>query len=189
MFNLFVLLLFALSLFFRPSQAQFAAYPACVQPILNQNFPAECLSDSLAAQNTCLCQNANAFGSSLVTALNKQCGCTDLQTTVQLTTSYCNQVNIDIGPAFDVFIKDNTQCSSSASPSASPSSGSNSNSNSGGSTVIETVIAASPTRTSGGTITETVVASSGKSSAADKRNFAKRALEIVVCITGAILAA
>ena len=78
--------------------AQFAAFPVCVQPLLNRNFPPSCLSLSLVDQNTCLCQDANAFGSTLVKAVNQECGCADLQETAQLTEAYCNQVGVDSGP-------------------------------------------------------------------------------------------
>lgn len=67
------------------------------------------LSLSLAAQNTCLCQDANAFGSALVTGIYQQCGCIDLEETVQLAEAYCTQVGIDISPAFSVFLEDNTK--------------------------------------------------------------------------------
>jgi hypothetical protein len=94
----------------RLSAAQFAAYPSCVQPLLYNAFPASCLSLSLAVQNTCLCKKADAFGPAFVTEIYQQCGCADLEETVQIAEAYCSQVGIDIGPAFSVFIQDDTTC-------------------------------------------------------------------------------
>ena len=50
-------------------------------------------------------QDANAFGSALVTGIHQQCGCADLEEIVQLAKAYCTQVGIDIGPTFSFFLK------------------------------------------------------------------------------------
>ena len=86
------------------------------------------------AQNTCLCQDANAFGSALVTGIYPQCGCADLEETVQLAEAYCTQIGIDIGPAFSVFIQDNTKCGGSTGSGASTGTGSGTSTGTGGST-------------------------------------------------------
>ncbi|MCJ1457572.1 hypothetical protein MMC28_007940 [Mycoblastus sanguinarius] len=169
-----MLTLFASALVFsllpHPLAAQFAAYPVCVQPLLNQNFPASCLSLSLVAQNTCLCQDADAFGSTLVKAVNQECGCADLQETAQLAEAYCTQVGVDIGPAFGVFIQDNTPCGGSSSGSSGVSAtgsggsgGGATSTGSGGSTVTVSA-GGGGTSTGSGASTVTVGASGGGTS-------------------------
>ena len=107
----------------RLSAAQFNIYPACVQPLLNGIFPANCLSLSLTAQNTCLCSDAATYASALVKGIYQACGCTDLQTTLQLASAYCTQVGIDVGPAFSVFVQDDTPCSGGTGTGTSAGSG------------------------------------------------------------------
>ena len=188
------LLVSSLAFFLFPclSAAQFAAYPVCVQPILTQAFPAKCLSSSLVAQNTCLCQNANAFGSAFVTTINQQCGCAALQETVQLTDAYCTQVGVDVGPAFSVFVQDNTPCGGSPSSSASPSTGTGTSTVIGSSTNTESVVSTS-TSTGGSTSESSGSASNTgteptKNSGANNRVVIEQVLNIVVGVTGAILA-
>lgn len=162
----------------RLSTAQFAAYPSCVQPLLDKAFPASCLSLSLVAQNTCLCRDANAFGSAFVTVINQQCGCADLEVTVQLTEAYCSQVGVDVGPAFDVFVQDNTNCDDSTG------SGTNTDSSVPTSTLgssISTPSASSSSSTGAGT-------GGSKSSDANKGLVFGQIVEIVVMATGGILA-
>ena len=182
--------------------AQFAAFPVCVQPLLNRNFPPSCLSLSLTVQNTCLCQNANAFGSSLVKAVNQECGCPDLQETAQLTEAYCNQVGIDIGPAFDVFIQDNTPCGggSGGGPSVSAtasggSGGGATTTGSGGSTVTVSVGGGDTSTTAGGVAStgsaggSNTAGSTTSSSSANERFSIEQTVGIMVIgITGGMLA-
>ena len=182
--------------------AQFAEFPVCVQPLLNRNFPPSCLSLSLTVQNTCLCQNANAFGSALVKAVNQECGCTDLQETAQLTEAYCNQVGIDIGPAFDVFIQDDTPCGggSSGGPSVSATSsggsgGGATTTGSGGSTVTVSVGGGDTSTTAAGAAStgsasgSNTAGSTTKSSGANKRLSIEQIVGIVVIgITEGMLA-
>ena len=189
----------------RLSAAQFAAYPICVQPLLYRFFPASCLSLTLAAQNTCLCQDANASASSLVTGIYQQCGCADLQQTVQLTEAACSQVGIDVGPAFSVFTQDNTSCGGgggggSTGSSASAGTGSGTSTNAGGSTSTGTPSGTS-TGIGGSTSTGTANgASSGtgghtstgtggtKNSGVNNRIIIEKIIEIVIGVTGGILA-
>jgi hypothetical protein len=198
MLKLFTSLLFFLLA--RLSAAQFAAYPTCVQPLLYSSFPASCLSLSLALQNTCLCQHANAFASTFVTDINQQCGCTDLEETVQLTEVYCSQVGIDIGPAFSVFIQDDTACgggtdsggSTSVSVGTSTLGSGDTSTGTGGGPVTVTVGSTS-TGTSGGTVTVTAGGTStgtggAKSSDANKGLVIGQIVEIVVGVIGGILA-
>ena len=188
-----MLKLFASLVFFllaRLSAAQFAAYPSCVQPLLYGAFPASCVSLSLAAQNTCLCQDANAFGSALVTGIYQQCGCADLEETVQLAEAYCTQVGIDIGPAFSVFIQDNTKCGSTGS-GASTGTGSGTSTGTGGSTSTGTVEGTSTgtgRSTSTGTGGGTSTGAGTKNSGANKRLIVEQIVEIVVGVTAGILA-
>ncbi len=176
MLTLFVSLVFFLLT--RLSAAQFDAYPSCVQPLLYAAFPASCLSLSLAAQNTCLCQDANAFGSAFVTGIYRQCGCADLNETVQLSDAYCTQVGIDIGPAFTVFIQDDTACGGSSGSSASTGTGTATSTSTatGGST--STVTADSTSTGAGGT----------QKSGANSRLIVEQIVQIVVGVTGGILA-
>jgi hypothetical protein len=190
------------------SAAQFAVYPICVQPLLYSAFPASCLSVFLSAQNTCLCKAADAFGSDFVTGIYQKCGCADLQETVQLASAYCTQVGIDIGPAFGVFIQDDTPCDGSTGSGASTgiivgttttassatstsisvgpstqSSGDTATGTGGGSS---TQSSGDPTTgTSGGASTST---GSAKSSDANKGLIIGQIVEIVVGVTGGILA-
>lgn len=160
----------------RLSAAQFAAYPSCAQPLLYRAFPATCVSLSLAAQNTCLCQNANAFGSALVTGLYQQCGCADLEETVQLAEAYCTKVGIDIGPAFSVFINDNTKCGGNTGSAASTGSG---NGTSTGTAGGPSAGNSGSTNTGAGGV---------KTSGANKRLDIEQIVAIVVGVTGGILA-
>ena len=174
MLTLFVSLVFFLLT--RLSAAQFDAYPSCVQPLLYAAFPASCLSLSLAAQNTCLCQDANAFGSAFVTGIYRQCGCADLEETVQLSDAYCTQVGIDIGPAFTVFIQDDTTCGDNSRSGASTGTG----------TATSTATGVS---TSTGTADGTSTGAGGtKNSGANNRLIVEQIVQIVVGVTGGILA-
>ena len=188
------------------STAQFNIYPVCVQPILSHSFPADCLSTSLAVQNTCLCNAADAAGSALVTAVFQACGCAALEQTSQLIASYCAQVGIDTGPAFNVFIQDDTTCGASTVSAGSATGGSSNTASAvatvtvtpsstttaaGGNTV--TVTAGSTTTAAGGnTVTVTAgststAVSGTKTSGANDRLVVGQIVEIVVGITGAIL--
>jgi len=133
----------------RLATAQFNVYPACVQPLLDGIFPANCLSLSLVAQNTCLCTDASTYANALVKGLYQACGCADLKTTLQLATAYCSQIGIDVGPAFGVFVQDDTPCSSGTSTGTSAGTG--------GST---SVAGGSSSTAAGGTGTTTVVVAS-----------------------------
>ena len=185
--------------------AQFAAFPVCVQPLLNRNFPPSCLSLSLVDQNTCLCQDANAFGSALVKAVNQECGCADLQETAQLTEAYCNQVGVDVGPAFDVFIQDDTPCGGGSGGGGSSvsatlgSGGGATRTGSGGSTVTVSVGGGGTSTTAAGGGTSTGSAGSGgntggsstsKSSGANERRLAVAQIVgvVVIGVTGGMLA-
>lgn len=182
----------------RLSAAQFAAYPTCVQPLLYRDFPASCLSLTLAAQNTCLCQDANAFGSALVTGINQQCGCADLEETVQLAEAYCTQVGVDIGPAFSVFIQDNTACGGGSGSGASTSTGSGTSKTTGSSTSTTGTGSGTNTGTGGSTTTGTASKGTGgdtstgsggtKNSGAKNRVLIEQIFEIVIGVTGGILA-
>ena len=150
MFRLFASLVF-LSLT-RLSAAQFNSYPVCVQPLLYRSFPASCLSFSLVQQNTCLCQDAATFGSTFISGIAQACGCADLETTTQLTVAYCNQVGIDLGPAFDVFIQDDTTCDGGTGSGSTVTGGASTPA--GGSTAtVATNVATTPTGGSPGTST------------------------------------
>jgi hypothetical protein len=182
MLKLFTSLVFFLLA--RLSAAQFAAYPSCVQPLLYRSFPASCLSLSLAVQNTCLCKDANAFASASVTAIYQQCGCADLEVTVQLTEAYCSQVGIDIGPAFSVFIQDDTPCGGSTGSGAGTAISVGTSTLGSGATGTGTSVGTS-THGSGDTSTGT---GGAKGSDANKGLVIGQIVEIVVGVTGGILA-
>ncbi|MCJ1377326.1 hypothetical protein MMC17_000420 [Xylographa soralifera] len=137
------------------SVAQFNVYPVCVQPLLTGIFPANCLSLSLAAQNTCLCTDASTYGNALVKGLYQACGCTDLQTTLQLASAYCTQVGIDVGPAFGVFVQDDTPCSGGTGTGTSAAAGSSTSVAGGNTGTATAVVTSTPT----GSTSTSVVAS------------------------------
>ena len=166
----------------RSSTAQFNAYPSCVQPLLYKAFPASCLSLTLAAQNTCLCKDVNAFGVDFVTTIYNQCGCADLDETTQLTEAYCSQVGVDVGPALGVFIQDNTNCEDSSSFGAST-----------GISVATVTVGSGSTTTAGSGATVTVTGGgpsagtgSAKSSDANKELALGQIVEIIVAVAGGI---
>ena len=198
------LVLFSLT---RLSAAQFASFPVCVQPLLYRSFPAACLSYSLVAQNTCLCQNADAAGSAIVTAVFQACGCAALEQTSQLIAAYCAQVGIDTGPAFSVFIQDDTTCGA-GTVSGGSATGMGASTPTGGSSSTGTAVAVStptggitvtvaggstPTPTGGNTVTVTAGSTSTpaagtKTSGANKRLVVGQIVNIFVGVTGGILA-
>jgi hypothetical protein len=184
----------------RSSTAQFAAYPSCVQSILTDSFPAVCLSDSLAAQNTCLCKAANAAGNAFVQTIAQKCGCADLTQTIQLVNAYCAQVGIDTGPAFEVFVQDDTSCSTGGGAGATSTVGNNAAT---GTAVV--VVPTSTQGSSGGdtntqgsgsaTVTVTAAVPGSTSTASPKSSDANRGLIIreivgigIGVITGGMLA-
>ncbi|MCJ1404271.1 hypothetical protein MMC11_007496 [Xylographa trunciseda] len=191
----------------RLSAAQFNVYPSCVRPLLDGIFPANCLSLSLAIQNTCLCTDASTYANALVKGLYQACGCADLQTTLQLSTAYCAQVGIDVGPAFSVFVQDDTPCSSGTGTGTSAGSG-GSTSLAGGSTGTATaVVASTPTGSSptpvtvfvtsspAGSSTNTAVGGGTTTVVVGPKNFAAhirvplvQVVEVVVGVAGGILA-
>ncbi|MCJ1389700.1 hypothetical protein MMC18_002557, partial [Xylographa bjoerkii] len=148
----------------RLSAAQFDVYPTCVQPLLDGIFPVNCLSLSLAAQNTCLCSDASTYANALVKGLYQACGCTDLQTTLQLATAYCAQVGIDVGPAFGVFVQDDTPCSSGTGTGTSAGSGGSTSMAAGSTGTATAVVASTPTSSNPTPVTVFVTSSPAGSS-------------------------
>jgi len=204
MLKLFTLLVF--SRLACLSAAQFAVYPTCVQPLLSSAFPASCLSLSLLVQNTCLCNAAASFGSDFVTGIYQKCGCADLQETVQLSSAYCSQVGIDLGPAFSVFVQNDTPCdgNTASGPGTGVIAGTTTVGNGATSTSISVVTSTQSSGdttagTGGGTSTSTGDTTTGtgggaststggaKTSDANKGLIIGQIVEIIVGITGGIL--
>ena len=191
----------------RLSAAQFNGYSACVQPLLDSIFPANCLSLSLAAQNICLCTDASVYAKALVKGVYQACGCTDLQTTLQRSAAYCAQVDINVAPEFSVFVKDDTPCNGGTGTGTSAGSG-GSTSVAAGSTGTATAVVASTSSASSPTIvtvsvtsspagssTNTAVGGSTTTMVVGPKNFAAnirvpllQVVEVVVGVAGGILA-
>jgi hypothetical protein len=183
MLKLFLSLVFFLLA--RLSAAQFSDYPTCVQPLLTKAFPARCLSQSLAAQNTCLCKGADAAASTVVRAIYQACGCAALEQTIQLSDAYCNQVDIDIGPAYSVYIEDDTPCGSSTGSGTSTGTGSGTSTETGtGSGTSTNTGSGTNTNTGSGTNTGTGTV---RTSGANKGLVNKQIFKIVVLVAGGIL--
>ncbi|MCJ1294697.1 hypothetical protein MMC34_006255 [Xylographa carneopallida] len=193
--------------FTRLAAAQFNVYPTCIRPLLDSIFPANCLSLSLAAQNTCLCSDASTYANALVKGLYQACGCADLQTTLQLTTSYCAQVGIDVGPAFNVYLQNDTPCSGGTGAGTSAGSSGSTTVVAGGTGTATAVVASTPIGTNpapvtvfvtstppvsstntavGGGTTTVVVAP--KNFAANMRVPLVQVVEVVVGVAGGMLA-
>lgn len=141
----------------------FSAFPECAQPLLTAAFPLDCFSTTLTAQNSCLCKAANAASNSIVSSIAQSCGCSTLTQTTQLINAYCLEVSINVGPAFEVAVQDDTNCGTG---------GSSNNTATGAvvgatSTVVSntagagTLPGAKPTSTKGSTSSDTSTRASG----------------------------
>jgi hypothetical protein len=96
----------------------------------------------------------------MVPIIAQKCGCADLTQTIQLTNAYCAQVGIDTGPAFDVFVQDDTTCSTGGGSTGS-GIGSSATSTVGNNAATGTSATVVPTSTQGSSSSDTSTQGSG----------------------------